>query len=105
MPHKPFKIILAIVLGVPNRAAETFPVDIIFKPRVACIDACIEGLDGIEEGAADIGDIFLGEGEVVTRLVVIAVLHIEENGEFEQDARLVNNSLAEVSFDSGVGRS
>lgn len=83
LPQEAFQKVFAVILRIPDRAVKTLPIDKIFKPRVGGIDACIERLDIVKEGAANISNVAFSESEEMTRLIVVAVFHIEENGQFE----------------------
>ena len=92
-------------LSIPYRAIQTLPINEIFKPAEGGVDAGIEGLNVIEKSLADISNILAGENKAVPLFVIIGVFHIEEDGQFKQDARVLDNLLAEDSLFSGVGGS
>ena len=92
-------------LSVPNRAIQILPVNEILKPRKAGVDAGIEGLDIIEEGFTNIGNVLFGKGEEMALLIIVGVFHIEEDGQFKQDARVLDNFFTEDSLFGGVGGS
>ena len=103
LPHESFEKIFAVILSVPNGAVETAPVNIILKPREGGVDAGIERLDIIEKRFTNVGDVLFSEGEEMALLIVIGVLHIKEDGQFKQDARVLDNFFAEDSLFGDVG--
>ena len=104
LPHITFEVVMNVPLSVPNGATQRLPINPIIKPSDRSINSCIERLNGVKESAADVGDVSAVERKTVTMFVSVGVLKVEENGQFEQNAGLVNNSFAKLSFDNGVGR-
>ena len=92
-------------LSVPHGAMQTVPVDIIVKPRQRGINAAVERINGVEESGANVGNVTAEKMETVTSFITVGVFHVEEDGQFEKDARLVDNALAEMGFNNGVSGS
>ena len=105
LPHVPFEVVMNVPLSVPNGAIKRLPVNPIVKPSDGGVNAGVERFNGVEERAADVSDVAAIERKTVTLYVTVAVFKVEENGEFEQNARLVNDTFAEMCFDNGVGGS
>ena len=102
LPQVALNEVMRAPLGVPNGAIQTLPVNEIFKPAEGGVDAGIKRLNVIEESFADIGDIFFGEGEEMALLIIVSVFHIEEDGQFKEDARVLDNFFTEDSLIGGV---
>ena len=105
LPHITFEVVADVPLSVPNGAVQRLPINPIVKPSDGSVNTGIEGLNGVEKSAADVSDVAAIERKTVTLFVTVAVFKVEENGQFEQDARLVNDTFTEMCFDNGVGGS
>ena len=65
LPEVTLQEVMRTPLSVPDCAIQTLPIDVTFKPRVTCINTCVQRFNGVEESFTNPRDVALIEIEIV----------------------------------------